>query len=89
MNYRNISITLLMLAAFITIVAELKKDDGELKLESLLAISVVLGFALMVPLWGFVLSVPIFLLVYLRNYSYLADLWSDLKNKKLSIGGNE
>jgi len=78
-----------MLAALITIVAELRKDDGELKLESLLAISVILGFALIAPLWGMVLAAPVFILVYFRNYSYLIELWDDLKNKKLNLGGKE
>lgn len=87
MNYRNLSVTFLMLATLITIIADLRSGDGQINLENLLAISVILGFSLMVPLWGFVLSVPVFLLVYIRNYECLGELWGEIKNRKVKIGG--
>jgi hypothetical protein len=83
---QNGAIGLYILIALILYLGQ--KDGGSLQVSSFAALGFLLVLAFVSPLIAFVLAVPIFLIVWFKNYQTVLDGWAKLKKSTVKIGGN-
>lgn len=76
----NTVIVLAILSAVLITLA----NPNEIKWQSYVALLMIVGLSFAAPLLGVVLMVPIFLIVYMKNYRTLLPVWQKLKNIKIS-----
>jgi len=84
---KNISIALLAITALVLLL--FKKQDDKIRLASFVALALIFGLVLMFPFTGFLLSIPIFLVVWFDHQKEIWDWWGSLKNATLNIGGDK
>jgi multisubunit Na+/H+ antiporter MnhG subunit len=82
---KNIAIGLLVLAALINFLFQ--KKEEKINLGSFAAIAVIFALALVAPMVGMILAIPIFLVVYLDHSTEVLGWWDRIKRSSLNLGG--
>jgi hypothetical protein len=80
---KNIAFTLLLISG--VIVALFNGEGNMLNFGSIFAIFVLMGISFASPFVGFILAIPVFLLVWIKHYKFVL-VWFD-KIKKVNLGG--
>lgn len=83
-RYKNIGLTLYILAALVLVVAGIWGGKG-LKAGWFVALAVLMTFTLILPFPGMIFAVPIALIVWMENSGEVWKMWDNVKNKR--IGG--
>jgi hypothetical protein len=65
-----------------------QKDSGSLRVSSFAALGFLLVMAFVSPLISVVLAIPIFLIVWFKNYQTVLDWWAKLQKSTVKLGGN-
>lgn len=86
-KYRNIAIAMLALTALILWL--FKKSGNTVKLQSFIALALILGLTLIIPFGGMLLAIPIFLVVWFDHQKEVWAWWSGLKDATLNTGGKD
>ena len=82
-TYRNTAVALL--AAVMLLLWAAKK----FKPVTLVAIGIIVGMTFLTPFLGFILAIPIFLVVYMDNRKTVLPYWDRIKNATWAKGGKE
>lgn len=83
---RNIAITLLAITGLILLL--FRKEGKELYLGSFVALAIILGLTLMAPVLGFMLAIPIALVVWFDHHQKVLDWWAGVQKATLKVGGD-